>query len=233
MSISTQKLILYGFIYKPCLKTTEERPWKKFKEDLQAAQNRFDTVLDAQARGMDLMNFTNHMIAEMEKFAKSVHDQSFDEIKEAISASLFIADKVIGNVSKDIKKIAKLVNDVKRDQKVAKTLKNLDAGMLDVATPILSLPRSNVFRETMIRGSLPKFDKMKDVLSAKVKEAQRSATCKKRAKSGHSCRLMTVEKTRRVVVVRSVDTLLYEYRCIFMTTNYLLQVGQAVHDFKD
>lgn len=44
---------------------------------------------------------------------------------------------------------------------------------------------------------------------------------------------MTVEKTRRVVVVRSVDTLLYEYRCIFMTTNYLLQVGQAVHGFKD
>lgn len=113
MSISTQKLILYGANDKPCHDTTEERPWKKFKGDLQVVQNRSDTVLDAQARGMDLMNFTNHMvchhvprlsdkyaqlnllrnqIAEMEKYAKSVHDQSFDEIKEAISASLFIAD---------------------------------------------------------------------------------------------------------------------------------------------
>lgn len=59
--------------------------------------------------------------------------------------------------------------------------------MLDVATPILSLPRSNVFRETMVRGSLPKFDEMKDVLSAKVKDAQRSAERKRREKTAHSC----------------------------------------------
>lgn len=91
------------------------------------------------------------------------------------------------NVLKDVKKIAKLVDDIKRGKKVAKTLKSLDAGMLDVAAPILNLPRSNVFRETMIRGSFPKFDNMKDVLSAKVKEAQRSAIRKQRAKTGHDC----------------------------------------------
>ncbi|KAH0361043.1 hypothetical protein KCU65_g8976, partial [Aureobasidium melanogenum] len=187
MFISTQKLILYGPVDKPCPETTEERPWKKFKADLQASQKRIDTVLDAQARGMDLMNFTNHLFVEMEKCAKSIHEQSYDEIEEAISASLCIAERVVENIFKNVKKIAKLVNDVKRDKKVAKTLKNLDTGMLDVTAPILNLPRSNVFRETMIRGSLPKFDNMKDLLSAKVKEAQRSAERKQRAKTRHSC----------------------------------------------
>lgn len=59
--------------------------------------------------------------------------------------------------------------------------------MLDVTAPILNLPRSNVFRETVIRGSLPRFDNMKRILSTKVKEAQKSADCKHETKTGYSC----------------------------------------------
>lgn len=95
--------------------------------------------------------------------------------------------KVLERTIKDIIKIGKLADNVKRDRRVAKTLKNLDAGMLDVTAPVLNLPKSNVFRETVIRCSLPIFDEMKRILSRKVKEAQKSADRKSETKTGRSC----------------------------------------------
>jgi hypothetical protein len=95
--------------------------------------------------------------------------------------------KVFRRTKKDINKIGKLTDNVKRDKMVAIALKDLDAGMLDVSAPILSLPRSNVFRETVIRCSLPRFDNMKIILSTKVRKAHESANQKHQTKAGHSC----------------------------------------------
>lgn len=116
MSISTTKQNLPGPVEKPCLDLTDENPWKKLKEDLEALQKRIDTVLDAQARAMDLSNFAIRMVGhtqrlsdkhaelgslvnqlvDIEKCAKSINDQSSDEIERAISASLSIADVRVG-----------------------------------------------------------------------------------------------------------------------------------------
>ncbi|KAG9551574.1 hypothetical protein KCU71_g5255, partial [Aureobasidium melanogenum] len=123
MSIPATNQNLPGPIDKPCLVSTKGNPWKKFKEDLQGLQKRIDPVLDAQAREMDLSNFANRMvghteklsdkhaelgllgkqIVEMERFAKSINDQSSEEVDKAISASLSIADRVFRRTKKDIK----------------------------------------------------------------------------------------------------------------------------------
>lgn len=95
--------------------------------------------------------------------------------------------KVFRRTKKDINKIGKLTDNVKRDKMVAIALKDLDAGMLDVTAPILSLPRCNVFRETVIRCSLPRFDNMKIILSTKLRKAHESANQKHRTKAGYSC----------------------------------------------
>lgn len=112
MSIFTTEKNLAGLLDKPCLDLTDENPWKKFKEDLEALQKRVDAVLDAQARALDLSNFAGRMVGyierlsnkhaelgllikqvvEMEKCAKAINDQSSDELDKAISASLSVAD---------------------------------------------------------------------------------------------------------------------------------------------
>ncbi|KAG9799591.1 hypothetical protein KCU95_g1397, partial [Aureobasidium melanogenum] len=160
MSIPTARPDSLGPTDKPCLDLTDGDSWKDFKEDLQALHKRIDTVLDAQARAMDLGNFANRMVGhterlsdkhaeldllgkqvvEMEKCARLINDQSSDEVNKAISASLSIADKVVKKTKKDIIKIGRLADNVKRDKKVAKTLKSLEVGMLDVTAPILNLP---------------------------------------------------------------------------------------------
>ncbi|KAH0028575.1 hypothetical protein KCU78_g3596, partial [Aureobasidium melanogenum] len=207
MSIPATNQNLPGPIDQPCLVPTQGNPWKKFKEDLQGLQKRIDPKLDAQAREMDLNNFANRMVGhteklsdkhaelgllgkqvvELERFAKSINDQSSEEVDKTISVSLSIADKVFRRTKRDINKIGKLTDNVKRDKMVAIALKDLDAGMLDVTAPILSLPRCNVFRETVIRCSLPRFDNMKIILSTKLRKAHESANQKHQTKAGYSC----------------------------------------------
>ncbi|KAG9596012.1 hypothetical protein KCU77_g5379, partial [Aureobasidium melanogenum] len=187
MSILTTKQDLPDPIDKSCLDLSDENSRNKFREDLQALQKRMDPVLDTQAREMDFIDFINRIVMEMEKCAKSINDQSSDEVDKAISASLSVADKVFKKTKRDVNKIGNLTDNVKRDRTVAIILKDLDAGMLEVTAPILSLPRSNVFRETVIRCSLPKFENMRDVLSTKVRKAHESATQKHQTRAGHSC----------------------------------------------
>ncbi|KAG9852798.1 hypothetical protein KCU98_g11407, partial [Aureobasidium melanogenum] len=160
MSIPTARPNSLGPTDRPCLDLTDGNSWKEFKEDLHALRKRIDTVLDAQARAMDLGNFANRMVGhterlsdkhaeldllgkqvvEMEKCARLINDQSSDEVNKAISVSLSIADKVVKKTKKDIIKIGRLADNVKRDKMVAKTLKSLEVGMLDVTAPILNLP---------------------------------------------------------------------------------------------
>ncbi|KAG9596115.1 hypothetical protein KCU77_g5317, partial [Aureobasidium melanogenum] len=207
MSIPASNQNLSGPIDKPCLDPTEQNPWKKSKEDLQRLKKRIDPVFDVQAREMDFIDFVDRMVGrverlsdkhaglglhgkqvmEMEKCAKSINDQSSDEVDKAISASLSVADKVFKKTKKDINKIGKLTDNVKRDKMVAIILKDLDAGMLDVTAPILGLPKSNVFRETVIRCSLPRFDNMKNTLSTKIRKAHESANQKHQKKGGFPC----------------------------------------------
>ncbi|KAH0343808.1 hypothetical protein KCU83_g8618, partial [Aureobasidium melanogenum] len=144
MSILTTKQDPPGPTDGSCLNPSDENPRDKFREDLQVLQKRIDPVLDTQARETDFIDFVNRMVVEMEKCAKSINDQSFDEVDKAISASLSVADKVFKKTKRDINKIGKLTDNVKRDRMVAITRKDLDAGMLEVTAPILSLPSSKI-----------------------------------------------------------------------------------------
>ncbi len=92
------------------------------------------------------MGLLGKQVVEIERFAKSINDQSSEEVDKAISASLSIADvraralypvrsrgsansgiqKVFRRTKRDINKIGKLTDNVKRDRMVA-TYISIDA----------------------------------------------------------------------------------------------------------